>query len=64
MYNAADWEDGTYNGLDGQVYTGTQDCQLPVGVHREIVDLAVLIIANDLNLPNYSLKMNKIKIIN
>lgn len=51
MYNAADWIGGTYNLLDGTVLTGTQDCQLPPKVHREIVDLAVLITANDLNLP-------------
>lgn len=64
VYNAADWEGGTYNSLNGDTYTGTQDCELPEGTHREIVDLAVLIMANNLNLPSYGLKMNKIKTIN
>ncbi len=64
IYNAEDWIGGSYEGLDGVTYTGRQDCELPVGVHREIVDLAVLITANDLNLPTYQLKMNKVKIIN
>lgn len=64
VYNAADWEGGTYNALNGVTYTGTQDCELPEGTHREVVDLAVLLIANDLNLPTYNLKMDKIKIVN
>lgn len=64
MYNAEDWADGSYKTLNGEIYTGTKDCELPEGIHREIVDLAVMITANDLNLPNYQLKQNKVKINN
>ena len=64
MHNAADWRSGTYEGLDGKTYTGRQDCILPEGTHREIVDLAVLITAGDLNLSSYNTKMNKLKITN
>lgn len=64
MHNAQDWPGGTYNGLNGETYTGSQDCVLPEGTHREVVDLAVFIAANDLNLSTYNLKANKIKIDN
>lgn len=64
MYNAQDWAGGSYVGLDGQTYTGAQDCELPEGTHREIVDIAVMITANDLNLSTFGLKMNKLKINN
>lgn len=64
IYNASDWGAGGYVGLDGVTYTGTQDSELPVGLHREIVDLAVFITAGDLNLPNYQTKQNKLRIHN
>lgn len=59
IYNAQDYVGGTYTTLDGVVLTGTQSCELPVRVHREVVDLAVLITAGDLNLPTQS-KQNKL----
>jgi len=62
MYNAEDWTGGSYKTLNGKVYTGTKDCGLPEGIHRSIVDLAVMLTANDLNLPDYQLKQNKVKI--
>lgn len=43
MHNAADWEGGSYTKLDGTVLTGRQDCIFPITIHREIVNLAVLI---------------------
>lgn len=61
--NAVDWIGGTYEGLDGNTYTGMQDCILPEGTHSEIVDIAVMMIANDLNLPSYQLKQDKVKIV-
>src|SRR5690606_28191799 len=48
MHNAEDWIGGSYKGLDGTIYTGFKNCELPVTVHGEIVDLAVMIIAGDL----------------
>lgn len=64
MYNAADWQGGSYVGLDGVTYTGRQSSELPVGVHREIVDLAVMIAAGDINLPDFQMKQNKVKLNN
>lgn len=64
IHNAADWQGGSYVGLDGKTYTGRQDSVLPVGVHREIVDLAVMIAAGDINLPDYQLKQNKVRLNN
>lgn len=64
MWNATDWIGGTYTTLDGKVRTGTQDCKLSDNVHSEIVDIAVMLIAGDLNLPTYQLKQNKVRINN
>lgn len=66
IYNAQDFNSttgsGTYNTLAGVALTGSQSCELPVPTHREIVDLAVLITAGDLSLPDYQLKYNKLKL--
>lgn len=62
IHNAQDFQGGTYNTLDGTVLTGTQSCELPVMTHREIVDLAVLITAGDLAIPDYILKEKKVKL--
>lgn len=64
IHNAQDAQGANYNTLDGVNLTGTQSCELPVGTHREIVDLAVLITAGDLSLPDYQLKYNKLKLTN
>jgi hypothetical protein len=64
IHNAQDWLGGTYTKLDGTVLTETQSCILPEQTHREIVDLAVLITAGDLNLPNYQMKQNKVSLTN
>lgn len=62
MHNAEDMTGGSYRALDGTVLTGTQDCELPFQVHGEIVDLAVLIITGNLQIPDYQVKQNKTKI--
>lgn len=62
IHNAQDYVGGTYQTLDGVVLTGSQDSELPEPLHREIVDLAVLITAGDLSLPDYQLKVNKLKL--
>ncbi len=62
IHNAQDYVGGTYQTPDGAVLTGSQDSELPKGLHREIVDLAVLITAGDLNLSDYQLKANKLKL--
>lgn len=60
IHNAQDYDGGTYDTLTGQTLTGAQDCELPKVVHRDIVDLAVFITANDLNLANYGFKRDKL----
>lgn len=60
IYNATDWEGGSYDTLDGVTLTGRQSCELPVGVHGEIVDIAVKITAGDLSLPDYMIKKDKL----
>lgn len=62
VWNAQDFEGGTYDTLDGITLNGTQDSELPTGVHRDIVDLAVLITAGDLNLPDYMIKQRKVQL--
>jgi len=62
IYNAAEWDAGGYY-LDGVLLTGTQDCELPDVLHREIVDLAVFIANIDLNLPTYATKKYKTEMV-
>lgn len=53
---------GQYKMPNGTLLTGTQDCILPQGTHREIVDMAVLITTGDLNMSDYQIKMAKLKL--
>lgn len=47
---------------DGNLLTGSQDCELPEHTHREIVDIAVLITTGDLGMPDYQIKEAKIRL--
>lgn len=61
MHNAGDFgTSGTYNLPSGTPLTGTQDCVLPEHTHREIVDIAVLIITGELQIPDYQIKQAKL----
>lgn len=62
IHNAEDWIGGSYDTLQGVTLTGTSDCELPIGVHREIVDLAVYITSMDLNMPNSQSKQTKVRL--
>ena len=64
MHNAEDYVGGTYNLLDGTVLTGTQDCELAEHTHREIVDIAVLILSGQMQLPDYQIKKDKLNLLN
>lgn len=61
IHNAEDYSVGGYELLDGTSLTGTQDCLLPEHTHREIVDIAVLLITGDL-IPDYQVKQQKLNI--
>lgn len=60
IHNAQDTINGQYMALDGVMLTGSQSCDLPVGTHRDIVDIAVLITTGDLQIPDYQIKQNKL----
>lgn len=62
MHNAEDFPGGKYQALNGQMLTGTQDCELPWQTHSEIVDLAALIISGDIQLSDFGFKQAKVKI--
>lgn len=63
VHNAQDVLPGnTYTNLRGEVLTGSQDCELPEHTHVEIVDLAVLSIATDLQLPDYQIKQARLSL--
>ena len=63
IHNAQDYlPTGSYKLPSGTLLTGTQNCELPEHTHREIVDIAVLILANNLDLPSYQLKQAKVNL--
>lgn len=62
IHNAQDFRGGTYKTMSGISLVGSQDCELPEGTHREIVDLAVLITTGDLQIPDYQVKANKLNL--
>ena len=64
IWNAQDYQGGQYRALTGVMLTGMQNCELPEKTHREIVDLAVLIATGDLQIPDYAIKANKLKLTN
>lgn len=64
IHNAEDYPNGTYNTLDGVSLAGTQDCELAHHTHPEIVDIAVLLITNQIESPAYKFKVDKLNFNN
>lgn len=64
LSNALSAYNQEYRDLSGNLLTTNQDSELPAHTHSEIVDLAVLITTGDLQIPDYQIKQNKLKIIN
>lgn len=63
IHNAQDFlPTGSYTLPDGTVLTGFQDCELPEHTHREIVDLAVLIMSGNLQTGDYQIKQAKLNL--
>lgn len=61
VHNAQDFlPTKSYENLKGETLTGRQDCELPEHTHNEVVDLAVLSIATDLQLPDYQIKQARL----
>ena len=64
IHNAEDYRNGTYNLPGGQSLIGSVSCELPIHTHREIVDLAVMIISGELQIPDYQIKYAKLNLNN
>jgi hypothetical protein len=65
IHNAQNFLPATqYRLPSGTLLTGVQHCELPEHTHREIVDLAVLILSGNLDMANYQLKQQKLNLIN
>lgn len=63
IHNAQDFlPSQTYKMPNGVLLSGTQDCELPKHTHREIVDIAVLIVTGDLQIPDYQIKQAKLNL--
>ena len=60
IHNAEDFRSGTYNLPSGIVLSGAVNCELPEHTHREIVDIAVLLVSGEINTPDYQTKLNKL----
>jgi len=52
----------TYTNLRNETLTGVQHCTLPDTSHSEIIDIAVLLATQDLQIPDYNIKLNKLKL--
>lgn len=62
IHNAEDFRGGQYYNLKGELLTGTQDSELPHQTDAEIVDIAVMIATNAIQIPDYQNKLNKLKL--
>lgn len=60
FHNAQDFTGGSYTNLNGVVLTGTVPCDLPEHVHREIVDIAVMLAASEVPTSDFQLKAGKL----
>lgn len=62
MHNAQSFSDGGYRLPSGVLLQGSQNCELPNSTHRQIVDIASLIITGNIQAPDYELKLNKLRL--
>jgi len=60
IHNAEDFQSGEYRLPNGTLLTGSVDCELPEHTHREIVDIAVMLVSGELQLADYQIKFNKV----
>jgi len=58
--NSESFVGGSYKTLAGVVLSTNVDCDLPSTVHREIIDLAVAIASGDLQVPDLTIKKDKL----
>lgn len=62
MHFASGFRAGGYNSPSGVPLIGTENCELPEGTHREIVDIAVLLASGEVQASDYQLKLAKLKL--
>lgn len=62
IHYADGFYNNTYTDLKGNILTGSQDCILSEHTHSEIVDIAILLATQSLQLPDYQIKLNKLKL--
>lgn len=62
MHNAEAFRSKGYKLPNGQILTGFSNCELPETTHSEIVDIAVLLAAGQIQSSDYPLKMEKLNI--
>lgn len=62
IHNAEDFRNGSYKLPSGTILNGSVNCELPDHTHREIVDIAVMIATGELQIPDYELKTNKLRL--
>jgi hypothetical protein len=64
MHNAQDFNNNQYKLPNGTLLTGTQNCELPEHTHREIVDIAVMIVTGDIQAPDLQQRILKVNLNN
>lgn len=62
IHNAQGFKGSKYALPNGTVLSGTQDCELPDTTHREIVDIAVMIVSGELQMPDFANKQFKVSL--
>lgn len=62
VHYAEGYNNGTYTNLKGNVLTGHQDCILSENTHDEIVNMAVLLATESLQLPDINAKLEMLKL--
>ena len=60
MHNAQDFGTGSYNHPSGVTLTGTVNCDLPDHTHREVVDIAVMLAASEVQTSDLQTKVGKL----
>lgn len=62
IHNAEDFGTGGYRLLSGILLSGTENCELPDHTHREIVDIAALLLMGELQIPGVDQKVLKLNL--
>ena len=62
VHNAQDFGTGTYTLPSGVALTGAVDCELPEHTHREIVDIAVMLAAGEIQTSDFQLRLGKLQL--